>query len=153
MTLVDTLGGGYELIQDVNDIRNVRMIASGVLKNIIVCGMKTSVKLHRSDHGALISKICTITKIMNVLSLGVVVAVRCGCDLDRKKVVKRTQVRHVKLLTEASLNKGNILLIIPHDEHIIHIGKNKGTIVRGSANKKSRIMLSSNKANNSDNQN
>jgi hypothetical protein len=42
-----------------------------------------------------------------------VVAVRSGCDLNPKKVAKRTQVRHVKLLTKTSLNKGNILRIIP----------------------------------------
>jgi hypothetical protein len=44
----------------------------------------------------------------------------CGCDLNPKKVPKRAQVEHVKLLTETSLNKCNILIIIPRDEHIIH---------------------------------
>jgi hypothetical protein len=68
-----------------------------------------------------------IKKIMNVLSLGEVVAIRCGSDLYPKKVAKRTQVRHVKLLTKMSLKKGNIVRIIPCDKHITHIEKNKGT--------------------------
>jgi hypothetical protein len=53
----------------------------------------------------------------------------------------------VKLLTETSLNKGNILKIIPRDEHIIHIEKNKATTAGGSVNENSRIMLTSNKPN------
>jgi hypothetical protein len=127
-------------------------IASGILKRNIVSGTKTSVKLHRSVHRAVISKTRTIKKIMNVLSLGEVVVIRCGCELSPKKVAKRTQVRHVKQLIETSLNKGNILRIIPRDEYIIHIEKNKGTITRGSVNEKSRIMLTSNKTSNNDNQ-
>jgi hypothetical protein len=60
----------------VKDIRNVRMsyaeidkvtIAIGIHKIDTVCGMKTSVKLHRSVHRAVISKTDTIKKIMNVL--------------------------------------------------------------------------------------
>jgi hypothetical protein len=74
-----------------------------------------------------ISETSTIKKIMNVLSLGEVVAVRCESNLYPKKVAKGTQVRHVKLFTKTSLNKGNIVRIIPCDEHIVHIGKNKGT--------------------------
>jgi hypothetical protein len=63
MTIVDTGGGGHELIKDVNGIRNVRMsdaeidkatdevmITSGIPKRDTVCGTKTSVKLHRSVH-------------------------------------------------------------------------------------------------------
>jgi hypothetical protein len=112
MTAVDTGGSGHELTQDVNGIRNVRtsdveidkatnevVIASKVLKRDTICFPKTSVKLHRSVHIAVISKTDTIKKIMNVLSLGDVVVVRCGCDLYPKKVSKRAQVRHVKLLT------------------------------------------------------
>jgi hypothetical protein len=72
-----------------------------------------SVKLHRSVHRAVISKTRMIKKIMNVLSLGEEVAVRCGCGLNPKKVAKRVQVRHVKLLIETRINKGNILRIIP----------------------------------------
>jgi hypothetical protein len=79
-----------------------------------------------------ISETCTIKKIM---------AVRCGCDLDPKKVAKRVQVRHLKLLTKTSLNKGNILKIIPRDKHIIHMEKNKGTTTGGSVSETSRIML------------
>jgi hypothetical protein len=78
-------------------------------------------------HKAVISETSTIKKIMNVLSLGEIVAMRCGSDLYPKKVTKGTQVRHVKLLTKTSLNKGNIVKIIPRDEHIVHIEKNKGT--------------------------
>jgi hypothetical protein len=83
----------------VNGIRNVRtsdakidkatdemMIASGILKRDTVCGTKVSVKLHRSVHRAMISKTGTVKKIINVLSLREVVAIRCGCGLNPKKV-------------------------------------------------------------------
>jgi hypothetical protein len=126
MTIVDTGGSGHELTQNVNDIRNIRMsytkidkvvdkvtIASGILKRDTICGTKMSVKLHRSVHRAMISETSTIKKIMNVLCLGKVVAVRCGSDLYPKKVAKATQVRHVKLLTKTSLNKCNVVIIIP----------------------------------------
>jgi hypothetical protein len=82
MNVVDTGRGGHELAQDVNGIRNARTsdaeidkatdkvtIATRVLKDI-VCGTKTSVKLYRSVHRAVISKTGTIKKVMNVLSLG-----------------------------------------------------------------------------------
>jgi hypothetical protein len=118
MTLVDNGGSGHEPTQDVNAIRNVRTndakidkttdevtIASGILKRNIVCGTKMSAKLHRSVHSVLTSKTCTIKKIMNVLSLGEVVVIKCGCDLNLKKVATRTQVGHVKLLIETSHNK------------------------------------------------
>jgi hypothetical protein len=98
MIVVDTSGGGHELTQDVNDIRNVRTsdaeidkatdevtIASGILKRDTVCGTKMSVKLHRSVHKAVISKTDTVKKIINVFSLGEVVAIRCGCDLNPRK--------------------------------------------------------------------
>jgi hypothetical protein len=88
---------------------------------------------------------------MHVLSMGEIVAVSCGSDLYPKKVAKGTQVRHVKLLTKKSLNKGNVVRIIPRGEHIVHIEKNKGTTTGGSMNEKSRIMLTSNKSSSNDN--
>jgi hypothetical protein len=115
------------------------------------CGIKISVKLHKNVHRALINKTDMIKKIMKVLSLGEVVAVRYGCDLYPKKVTKRAQVRHMKLPTETSLNKDNILIIIPRDEHIIHIEKNKGMTMGGTVNEKSRMMLTINKCSNSNN--
>jgi hypothetical protein len=164
MTVMDTGGSRHELTQNVNSIRNIKtsyakidkvvdkvMIASGILKRDTICGMKMRVKLHRSLHKAVISETSTIKKIMNVLSLGEIVAVRCGSDLYPKKVTKGTQVRHVKLLTKTSLNKGNIVKIIPRDEHIVHIEKNKGTTTGGSVNEKSRIVLTSNKSSSNDN--
>jgi hypothetical protein len=164
MVVVDTSGSGHKLTQDVDNIGNVRtsdaeidkiidkvMIASGILKRNTVCGMKTSVKLHGSVHGVVINETHTIKKIMNVLSLGEVVAVECGCDLNPKKVTKRTQVGHMKLLTKTRLNKGNILKITPRDEHIIDVKKNKGTSAGGSVNEKNRIMLTGNKTNSGDN--
>jgi hypothetical protein len=136
-------GCRHELTQDGNDKRNVRSsddkidnttdevaIASRILKGNTVYGMKTGVKPQRSVHRAVISKTHMIQKIMHVLSLGYVVAIRCGCDLNPKNVDKRTQIRHVKLLTLTSLNKGNIFRIIARDQHIIHIEKNKGTSMR-----------------------
>jgi hypothetical protein len=118
----------------VNDIKNVRMsdakidkttnevvVASEILKRNTIYGTKMSVELYRSAHRVVISKARMIKKIMNVLSVGEMVATRCGCDLNLKKVAKRTQVGHVKLLTETTLNKENILIVIPHDDHIIYI--------------------------------
>jgi hypothetical protein len=129
MTVVDIGGSGHELTQDVNDIKNIIRsdakinktidevtLASGILKRNTIYGTKTRVKLHRSVHRTIISETRMIKKIMNVLSLGEAIAVRCGCHLNPKKVAKRAQ--------------GNILRIIPHDDHIIHIEKNKGTTTR-----------------------
>jgi hypothetical protein len=100
ITVVDTGESGHELTHDMNDTRNVKtsdveidkatnevMIASGILKRDTICGTKTSVKLHRSVHKVVFSKTGTIKKIMNVISLGEVVAIRCACDLYFKKVV------------------------------------------------------------------
>jgi hypothetical protein len=83
MAVGDTGGSRHELTQDVDSITNVRacdakidkttnevMIASWIVKRNIVSGTKTSVKLHRSVHKAVISNTCMIKKIMNVLSLG-----------------------------------------------------------------------------------
>jgi hypothetical protein len=164
MTVVNTGGSGHELTQNVNGIRNIRTsyakidkaadkvtMASVILKRNTICGTKTSVKLHRSVHRAVISETSMIKKIMNVLSLGEIVAIRCGSDLYPKKVAKGIQVRHVKLLTKTSLNNCNIVRIIPCDEHIVHIEKNKGTTTRGGMDKKSRIMLTSNKSTSNDN--
>ena len=73
MTVVDTSGSGHVLTQDVNGIRNIRTsdaeidkttdevtIGSGILKRDTVCGTKTSVKLHRSVHRAVISETRTM---------------------------------------------------------------------------------------------
>jgi hypothetical protein len=164
IAVVDTGGSGHKLTQDVDDIGNVRTsdaeidkttdkvtIASGILKRNIVCGMKASVRLHGSVHRVVISKTRMIKKIMNVLSLGEIVTVGCGCDLNPKKVTQRNQVGHMKLLTKKCLNKCNILIIIPRDEHIIDIKKNRGTSPGGSVNKKCRIMLTSSKTSSDDN--
>jgi hypothetical protein len=133
MVVVDTGGSGHKLTQDVNGIGNVRTsdakidkttdkvtIASGILKRNTVCGTKTSVKLHGSVHRVVISETRTIKKIMNILPLGEVVVIDCGCDLNPKKLTKRTQVGHMKLLTKTGINKGNILILIPRDGHIYH---------------------------------
>jgi hypothetical protein len=164
MTVVDTGGSGHELTLNVNGVRNIRTsyakmdkatdkvtIASGILKRDTICGTKMSVKLHRSFHRAVIRETSTIKKIMNVLSLGEVVIIRCGSDLYPKKVAKGTQVRNVKLLTKTSLNNGNIVRIIHRDKHIVHIEKNKGTTMWGSVNEKSKIILTRNKSSSNDN--
>jgi hypothetical protein len=158
MTIVNTSGSGHKQTQDTNDIENVRSsdveidkatdevtMVSGILKRNIVCGMKVSVKLHRSVLRAVISKTGTINKIMNILSLREVVASRCGCDLNLKKVTKKAQVGHVKLLTKMTHNKGNIL-------KIIYVKKNKGTSTGGSVNEKSKIMLTGSKTSSGNNQ-
>jgi hypothetical protein len=46
-----------------------------------------------------------------------------GGELNLKKVPQRIKIRHKKLITKMSLNKGNIVSIISSDDHIIHIKK------------------------------
>lgn len=42
-------------------------------------------------------------------------------DLYHKKVEKRAQVRHKKLLTKTYLHKGNILGVVAIDDHVVNI--------------------------------
>jgi hypothetical protein len=75
-------------------------------------------------------------KILNVLFLGQINAIRGGRDLNPKKVTKRTKIRHKELLIEMCLGKGNILClgkgnilrIITTDEHVINIKKKSATM-------------------------
>jgi hypothetical protein len=67
-------------------------------------------------------------KILNVLFLGQINAIRGGRDLNPKKVTKRTKIRHKELLIEMCLGKGNILRIIATDEHVINIKKKSATM-------------------------
>uniref|UniRef100_A0A0A9BZW1 Uncharacterized protein n=1 Tax=Arundo donax TaxID=35708 RepID=A0A0A9BZW1_ARUDO len=57
-----------------------------------------------------------IKKILDILFLRQVETLSCGRNLNPKKVTKRTQIRHKKLLTEICLHKGNVLRIISNDD-------------------------------------
>ena len=66
-------------------------------------------------------------KILDILLLGEVDAVRRGRDLKTKKVMKRTKIRHqeLELITEAHLHKVNELRVVTGDDHVINIEKKK----------------------------
>jgi hypothetical protein len=44
-------------------------------------------------------------------------------DINPKEIMKRTMIRHKKLLTQTCLHKDNILRIITSDNHIVNIKK------------------------------
>jgi hypothetical protein len=69
-------------------------------------------------------------KILNVLFLGQINAIRGGRNLNPKKVTKRTKIGHKELLIEMCLDKGNILRIIASDKHVINIKKKKSATTR-----------------------
>jgi hypothetical protein len=75
--------------------------------------------------------------------------IRCG-DLNLKKVPQRTKIRHKKLITKTSLNKGNVLRVITSDDHVVHVKKKKSLITRWHVDKKSRIMSTGEKTSGSD---
>jgi hypothetical protein len=60
----------------------------------------------------IITKSSTSKKILDVLFLGDIKIIRSGGNLNPKKVAKRTKISHKKILTNAGLNKGNILRVI-----------------------------------------
>jgi hypothetical protein len=64
-------------------------------------------------------------KILNVLLLGEVDAIRHGRDLETKEVTKRTQIRHQEIFTKTLIHKVNELRIITSDDHVIDIEKKK----------------------------
>src|SRR3954469_5269050 len=110
-----------------------------IRKGITVSRLKLNIKLHRGLNSALIPKSSTSKKILNILFLRDVKAIRSGGNLNPKKLSKRTKISHKKLITKTSLNKGDILRIITGNDHIINIEK-KSAFTRRSVNKQCWIM-------------
>jgi hypothetical protein len=69
-----------------------------------------------------------------------------GGDLNPREVPQRTKIRHKKLITKMSLNKGNILRVITSDDLVIHVKKKKGPTTRWHVDKESWIMSAGRKA-------
>src|SRR4051812_16326484 len=115
-------------------------ITRRIRKRITISRLKLNIKLHRGLNSALIPKSSTSKKILNILFLGDVKAIRSGGNLNPKEVSKRTKIGHKKLITKTSLNKGNILTIITSNDHIINIEKKKSASTRRNVNKQRWIM-------------
>src|SRR3954463_4000575 len=115
-------------------------ITRRIRKRITISRLKLNIKLHRGLNNALISKSSTSKKILNILFLRDVKAIRSGENLNPKKVSKRTKISDKKLITKTSLNKGYILRIITGNDHIINIEKKKSASTRRSVNKQRWIM-------------
>jgi hypothetical protein len=126
---VNNIGDVRTSYAKVAKIANKMTIASEI-RNRNIGGTKTKVKIHGSVHRTVISKTNTIKDVLNVFALSVVIAIRCGGDLNPKKEAKRTQIRHVELRTESCLDEGNVIRIITSDQHIINIEKNEGAASR-----------------------
>jgi len=97
------LGGcGDKLTQNVNSMGDVRTsdpkvdkttnkmpVASRIGKRLTISGPQLNTKLHGCVNCALISESSTREKILNVLLLGEVDAIRHGRNLETKEVMKR----------------------------------------------------------------
>src|SRR3954468_16390011 len=81
-------------------------IASRVRKRITIRRTKRDIELHGILNSMLISKSGTSKKILDVPFLENKESINSGGNLNTKKITKRTKIRHEKLLTQASLNKG-----------------------------------------------
>src|SRR4051812_20217942 len=154
MAIVNSGRSRNKLTQNMNRIRDVRTsdskikkapnkmtITRRIRKRITISRLKLNIKLHRGLNSAFIPKSSTSKKILNILLLGDVKAIRSGGNLNPKKVSKRTKISHKKLITKTSLNKGYILRIITGNDHIINIEKKKKSAsTRRSVNKQRWIM-------------
>jgi hypothetical protein len=82
MTIVDLSGSRNKLTQNMHRIRNVRSsdtkinktlynvtIMSRILKRLMISGCKVNIELHGSLRSLLISKRCSIKKILDILLL------------------------------------------------------------------------------------
>src|SRR4051812_1368849 len=131
---MDRSGSRHKLTQTMERVRNVRMnnnkinktpdkmlIASRVRKRITIRRTKRDIELHGSLNITLISKSCTSKKILDVPFLGNEESINSGGNLNPKKITKWTKIRHEKLLTQTSLNKGDILKVVTGDDHVINI--------------------------------
>jgi hypothetical protein len=103
---------------------------SRILKRLTINGRKVNIELHESLSSPMISKRSLIKKIMNILLLRQKEPLRRGGDLNLKEVSQRTKIRHKKLITKTSLNKGNVLRIITGDDQVVNIKKEKSPTTR-----------------------
>jgi hypothetical protein len=103
---------------------------SVILKRLAISGCKVNIELHGSPSHPLISKRSSIEKILNILLLRQKEPLGPGGDLNPKEVTQRTKIRHNKLITNMSLNKGNVLKIITNDDHVVHVKKEKSPTMR-----------------------
>lgn len=130
----------YKLTQDMHNIGDIRTsntklnktpnnmtITSGNLKRLTISGLKMNIKFHGSLNSPMISKRSTIKKILNILFLRQIEALKCRGNCNPKKETKRTKIRRKKLLTKMGLDKGDILRIISSNDHIIDIKEKSPT--------------------------
>jgi hypothetical protein len=134
MTIVNQGGSRNKQTQNMNRIGyigssdnkidkapNKMAIARWIRERVTIRSTKLDIELHRSLNSALITKSSTSKKILDILFLRDIKAIRSGENLNPKKVAKRTKISHKELLAKTGLNKGNILRIITNDDHIINI--------------------------------
>jgi hypothetical protein len=162
VTIVDMSGSRNKLTQNMYKIWNVRSsktkvnktpynvtITRRILKRLTINGCKVNIEFHGSLNSPVISKRSSIEKILNILLLRQKEPLGCGGDLNSKKVPQRTKIRHKKLISKTSLNKGNVLRVITNDDHVVHV-KEKSPTTRWHVDKKSRIMSVGGKTSSSD---
>jgi hypothetical protein len=80
-------------------------IPSGISERFTISGTKLKVKLDGSLNSAMISEARTINKILDVVFLGQINAIRSRRDFNPKKIMKRFKIRHEKLFIEACFDK------------------------------------------------
>jgi hypothetical protein len=105
-------------------------ITSRILKRLTLNRCKVNIELHGSLSSSVISKRSSIDKILNILLLRQKEPLRCGGDLNPKKLPQQTKIIHKKLITKMSFNKGNVLRIITSDDHVIHVKEEKSLTTR-----------------------
>jgi hypothetical protein len=125
-------------------------ITSRILKRLTINECKVNIELHGSLSSLIISKRSSIKDILNTLLLRQKEPLRCERDLNPKKVPQRIKIRHKKLVTKMSLNKGNILRVITSDDHVVHVKKEKSLTMRWHVDKMSQIMSADGKTSSSD---
>ena len=138
------LGGSRDkLTQYMDNMRDVRTsdpkidkttnkmkIASRISKGFTTRGAQVNTQFHGCINSTMICESSTGEKILDILLLGEVDAIRHGRDLKTKKVMKRTEIRHQELIIEAHLHKVNELRVITSDDHVINIEKKKRATTR-----------------------
>jgi len=73
---------------------NKMTIASQISKGFTICGTQVNTQHHGCINSPVICERDTGEKILNILLLGEVDAIRRGRDLKTKKVMKRKEIRH-----------------------------------------------------------
>jgi hypothetical protein len=163
VNIVDLSGSRNKLTQNMYKVWNVRSsdtkvnktpynmtIMSSILKRFIISGQKVNIELHGSLSSLVINKRSTTKKILNILLLRQKEPLRCGGDLNPKKIPQMAKIRHKKLITKTSLDEINILRVITSDDHVVHVKKEKSPTTRWHVDKKSRIMRADGKNSNCD---